>query len=71
MDKAELAGDDLESQAAGYHFQSGEYSDDTPMLEAPSYVMMNSSVEEAANGDVIDRLFSPVKDAKNWAVEIS
>lgn len=62
--------DDLESQAAGYHFQQGEYHDDTPMLEAPSYVMMNESVEEAANGDVIDRLYCPLKMAKNWSIDI-
>lgn len=65
MDK--VNGDDLESMAGGYHFQNaGEYHDDTPMLESPSFVMMGNSVEEAANGDVIDRQFSPIKDAKNW-----
>ena len=65
-----VADDDLESQAAGYHFQSGEFNDDTPMLEAPSYVMMEESVEEAANGDVIDRLYSPLKEAKNWGFDV-
>ena len=65
MDK--VTGDDLESMAAGYHFQgAGEYHDDTPMLESPSFVMYNNSVEELTNGDVIDRQFSPIKDAKNW-----
>lgn len=61
-----VASDDLESQAAGYHFQEDEFSEETPMLESPSYVMMNESVEEAANGDVIDKLYSPLKEAKNW-----
>lgn len=65
-----VAGDDLESQAAGYHFQAGEFDDDTPMLESPSYVMMEESVEEAANGDVIDRLYSPLKDAENWGFDV-
>lgn len=65
-----VAGDDLESQAAGYHFQSGEFNEETPMLESPSYVMMEESVEEAANGDVIDRLYSPLKEAKNWGFAV-
>lgn len=68
MDK--VASEDLESQAAGYHFQAGEFDESTPMLEAPSYVMMDESVEEAANGDVIDRLYSPLKEAKNWGFEV-
>lgn len=65
-----VAGDDLESQAAGYHFQSGEFDESTPMLESPSFVMMNESVEEAANGDVIDRVYSPLKEAKNWSFAV-
>ena len=65
-----VAGDDLESQAAGYHFQSGEFDESTPMLEMPSFVMMNESVEEAANGDVIDRVYSPLKEAKNWSFAV-
>lgn len=65
-----VSGDDLESQASGYHFQSGEFDESTPMLETPSYVMVNESVEEAANSDVIDRLYSPLKDAKNWAFDV-
>lgn len=65
-----VSGDDLESQASGYHFQSSEFDESTPMLETPSYVMVNESVEEAANSDVIDRLYSPLKDAKNWAFDV-
>lgn len=68
MDK--VSGEDLESQVAGFHFQSGEYDEATPMLEAPSYVMMDTSLEEAANGDVIDRLYSPITGAKNWGFEV-
>ena len=33
-------------------------------------VMYNNSVEEAANGDVIDKQYAPIKDAKNWSIEI-
>ena len=32
--------------------------------------MYNNSVEEAANGDVIDKQYAPIKDAKNWSIEI-
>lgn len=63
-------GDDLESQAAGFHFQSGEYHDDTPMLEMPAYVMMGNSVEEAANSDVVDKVYSPLKPAQNWKFDV-
>lgn len=71
MNKVEVTDGDLESQAAGYHFQNaGEYHEDTPMLETPSFVMYGNSIEDAANGDVIDRLHSPLKDAFNWSVDI-
>ena len=70
MQKAGEEADDLESAVSGMHFQRGEYTDDTPMLEMPSFVMYDNGVEEVANGDVIDRIFSPVKDATNWKVEI-
>ena len=43
---------------------------DTPMLEQETFVMYNNSVEEAANGDVIDKQYAPIKDAKNWSIEI-
>ena len=73
-DQAEKAtkvgGDDLESVAAGHHFTAGEYVADTPMLEQETFVMYNNSVEEAANGDVIDKQYAPIKDAKNWSIEI-
>ncbi len=73
-DQAEKAtkvgGDDLESVAAGHHFTAGEYVADTPMLEQETIVMYNNSVEEAANGDVIDKQYAPIKDAKNWSIEI-
>ena len=65
-----VGGDDLESVAAGHHFTAGEYVADTPMLEQETFVMYNNSVEEAANGDVIDKQYAPIKDAKNWSIEI-
>lgn len=64
MEKVKPA--DFESVAAGFHFQSTEFDDKTPMLETPAPVLMNDSFEEAANGDVIDQIFCPLKPAKNW-----
>ncbi len=65
--------DNIDGLAAGYHFkQAGEFHADTPLLEAPAFVMMGESVEEKANGDAVDRVYCPLKDEpKNWGFEIA
>lgn len=70
-EKMQKAGDgSLEAEAAEYHFTAGEFDESTPLLEAPAYVMMGESVEEAANSDVIDTIYSPLKEAKNWGFDV-
>lgn len=61
---------DFESQASNFTFQSGEFNEDTPMLEIPAFVMMGKSFEKASQSDVVDRLYSPLKPAENWKFEV-
>ena len=74
MEKAsEKSNDDLidfESQASNFTFQSGEYSEDPPMLDIPAFVMMGKSFEKASQSDVVDRLYSPLKAAQNWKFDV-
>jgi len=67
-----VSGDmDAESMVAGYHFSNRfEFTDETPMLETESVVMKGFSVEENGNNDVIDKIYSPIRDAYNWAIEL-
>lgn len=41
-----------------------------PMLELNAPVLMNMSVEELANGDACDKLYSPLKEPKNWSFDL-
>lgn len=55
--------EELKAAMGGSHFR-------TPPLEADAYVMYDVSAEEAANADNIDKLYSPIKEAKNWGFDV-
>lgn len=65
IEKFTIPQDDIEAQVKGCLFSSG-----TPLLESPAFVIMNYSPEQASKEDVIDQVYSPLKEPKVWSVAL-
>lgn len=50
--------------------KDGLFTEGQPLLESPAFVIMNYSPEQASKEDVIDKVFSPVKEPTGWQVEL-
>lgn len=50
--------------------RDGLFTEGMPMLESPAFVIMNYSPEQASKDDVIDRVYSPLKDPVGWAIPL-
>ena len=66
---AKPAKETVTGKMAGSFF-TNTTSGDAPMLETNAPVLLNLSVEELANGDACDKLYTPLKEPKNWGFEI-
>jgi len=50
--------------------RDGLFTEGTPMLEGPAFVIMSYSPEEASKDDVVDKVYSPLTAPKGWQVEL-
>lgn len=65
--------DGLLAKTAKFHFEQGDVvvNEETPLMEMPAFVVMDESVEAMSQSDVIDRIYSPIKEEpKNWGFEL-
>lgn len=50
--------------------KDGLFTEGAPMLESPAFVIMNYSPEQASKADVIDKVYSPLKDTSGWTIDL-
>ena len=66
------ASNSLEAMVSDNSFKLGNTEgEETPLIDIPAFIMMNESVEEAANKDVVDEITTPLKPAHNWGFEVA
>ena len=62
--------DDLRASMSGSFYSKADRSCTMPPMESQAFVLYNISAEEASNSDAVDRLYTPIKEAKGWSFDI-